>query len=118
MFLEKNGAKVSSVGPSQREIVPFSLVDNGLRWHVRAYDRKRSRFTDFVITRITNPAKAANTIVEDHELQSSDNQWNRIMELKIVAHPKLQHKETIELDYGMRDSVLDVNVRAAVAGYL
>lgn len=105
-------------GLSQREIVPFSLVNNGLRWHVRAFDRKRSRFTDFVITRITNPASATNEIVEEHELQSEDNQWNRIVELKIVAHPKLQHKETIELDYGMENSVLNVNVRAAVAGYL
>lgn len=105
-------------GLSQREIVPFSLVDNGLRWHVRAYDRKRSRFTDFVITRITNPTKAASDAVGDHEIQSSDNQWNRIVELKIVAHPKLPHKETIELDYGMHDGVLNLNVRAAVAGYL
>jgi len=105
-------------GLSQREIVPFSLVDNGLRWHVRAYDRKRARFTDFVITRITNPAKTENAAVGEHELQSADNQWNRIVELKIVAHPKLPHKETIELDYGMQDGVLNVNVRAAVAGYL
>lgn len=105
-------------GLSQREIVPFSLVDNGLRWHVRAYDRKRSRFTDFVITRITNPTKAVSDAVGDHEIQSADNQWNRIVELKIVAHPKLPHKETIELDYGMQDGVLNVNVRAAVAGYL
>ena len=41
-----------SSGLSQREIVPFALVDNGLRWHVRAFDRKRARFTDFVINRI------------------------------------------------------------------
>ncbi len=105
-------------GLSHREIVPFSLVDNGLRWHVRAYDRKRNRFTDFVITRITNPIAALNDLVEEHEQQSSDNHWNRIVELKIVAHPKLKHKETIQLDYGMVDGLLNVNVRAAVAGYL
>ena len=28
-----------SSGLSQRDIVPFALVDNGLRWHVRAFDR-------------------------------------------------------------------------------
>jgi hypothetical protein len=27
-------------GRSEREIVPFALIDNGLRWHVRAFDRK------------------------------------------------------------------------------
>ena len=42
-------------GLSSREIVPFALVDNGLRWHMRAYDRKRQLFTDFVITRIADP---------------------------------------------------------------
>ena len=29
-----------SSGRTEREIVPFALIDNGLRWHVRAFDRK------------------------------------------------------------------------------
>lgn len=107
-----------SSGFTKREIIPFSLVDNGLRWHVRAYDRRRSRFTDFVITRITNPKVLADVVVEEQEQQQADIQWNRIVELKIVAHPLLEHKETIEADYGMIDGILDINVRAAVAGYL
>ena len=39
-------------GPAKRVIVPVALADNGLRWHVRAYDRQRKRFSDFVLTRI------------------------------------------------------------------
>ena len=35
-------------GKTQRVIVPFALVDTGLRWHVRAYDRKRNGFRDFL----------------------------------------------------------------------
>ena len=107
-----------SSGFTTREIIPFSLVDNGLRWHIRAYDRKRSRFTDFVITRITNPKLLPNSQLGDHELSSNDNQWNRIVELKIVAHPRLSFKETVEADYGMENGVLELNIRAAVAGYL
>ncbi|MEY8198913.1 MAG: WYL domain-containing protein [Colwellia sp.] len=107
-----------SSGLTKRDIVPFSLVDNGLRWHVRAYDRRRGRFTDFVITRITNPALLSESVVEEHEQKMADNQWNRIVELEVVAHPTLDHKETIEADYGMIDQVLEINVRAAVAGYL
>lgn len=107
-----------SSGLSEREIVPFALVDNGLRWHIRAYDRRRNRFSDFVITRITNPQILGDSPIEEHELKHTDIQWNRIVELKIVAHPRLEYKETIETDYGMTDGVLDVNVRAAVAGYL
>ena len=107
-----------SSGLSEREIVPFALVDNGLRWHIRAYDRRRNRFSDFVITRITNPHILVDSAIEEQELKQADNQWNRIVELKIVAHPRLKYKETIETDYGMAGSVLDMNVRAAVAGYL
>ena len=38
--------------------------------------------------------------------------------MNLVAHPKLSHPETIEMDYSMKDGVLKVNVRAAVAGYV
>ena len=44
-----------SSGCTERVIVPFALIDNGLRWHVRAFDRKSQEFRDFVITRIKNP---------------------------------------------------------------
>jgi hypothetical protein len=106
-----------SSGRTTREIVPFVLVDNGLRWHVRAYDRKQSRFSDFVITRIVDPAIIDGT-VEEHETRESDIQWNRIVELEIVPHPNLKHPKTIETDYAMENGVLNVNVRAAVAGYV
>lgn len=105
-------------GLTEREIVPFCLVDNGLRWHVRGYDRRREQFMDFVITRIATPKDILNFEPSEHELRENDIQWNRIVELKIVAHPQLTHKETIEIDYGMTNGVLDVKVRAAVAGYL
>lgn len=44
-----------SSGCTKREIVPFALIDNGLRWHVRAFDRHTQEFRDFVITRIKCP---------------------------------------------------------------
>ena len=104
-------------GLSSREIVPFALVDNGLRWHVRAFDRKRQIFTDFVITRIASP-KIIKGEPEEREIREADIQWNRIVEMELVAHPKLPNRETIEMDYAMQDGVLKVNVRAAVAGYV
>lgn len=107
-----------SSGFTRREIIPFSLVDNGLRWHIRAYDRRREQFSDFVITRITKPVLMAQSPIEEHEFSAADIQWNRIVELEIVAHPRLDFKETIEVDYGMVCGVLHINIRAAVAGYL
>lgn len=106
-----------SSGSSTREIVPFAIVDSGLRWHVRAYDRKRSRFTDFVINRIEKPV-IIKSPVHEHESKEADNQWNRIVELEIIPHPNLEHPETIARDYDMSDGILDINVRAVVAGYL
>ncbi len=105
-----------SSGKTTREIVPFVLVDNGLRWHIRSYDRKQSRFSDFVVTRISNPMIIDSPIGE-HETRESDIQWNRILELELVPHPNLKHPETIEADYAMKNGVLNVKVRAAVAGY-
>lgn len=106
-----------SSGLSQREIVPFALVDNGLRWHVRAFDRKRERFTDFVINRIAKP-KLLNTEITKPETKEGDIQWNRIVEMHIVPHPNLKHPETIETEYGMVNGMLKIQVRAAVAGYV
>ena len=114
-----------SSGGSIREIVPFALVDNGLRWHIRAYDRKQSRFTDFVVNRMENP-QIINSLIQEHESKEADIQWNRIVELEIVPHPALMHPEAIAMDYGMQEDMqgnsknkqLNINVRAAVAGYL
>lgn len=106
-----------SSGESQREIVPFTLVNNGLRWHIRGYDRKRERFGDFVLTRFTK-ARISSQDPTGHELKDHDDQWNRVVELDLVPHPKHRHKKAIELDYQMKEGLLKVKVRAAVAGYL
>ena len=104
-------------GLSEREIAPFVLVDNGLRWHVRAFDRNRQDFIDFVVTRIADPVMVDDK-PKEHESSEDDIQWNRIVEMNLVPHPNRPHPETIEMDYAMRDGGLKVNVRAAVAGYV
>jgi len=107
-----------SSGFSTREIAPFALVNDGLRWHVRAYDRKRSKFLDFVITRIPRSQLIEDGQVLPHEQPSADIQWNRIVELDLVPHPNQEYPEIIENDYGMTDGVLHLKMRAAVAGYV
>jgi predicted DNA-binding transcriptional regulator YafY len=106
-----------SSGASERVIVPFALVDTGLRWHVRAFDRKSEEFRDFVITRIQNP-----TALDDepmvHELMDADIQWTRIVELDLVPHPSISRPEIVQMDYAMQDGALRIRVRAAVAGYM
>lgn len=105
-------------GFSTREIAPFALVNDGLRWHVRAFDRKRQEFLDFVITRVLRSQLIENSQVLPQEQSTADIQWNRIVELDLVPHPKEEHPEIIENDYGMTDGVLRLKLRAAVAGYV
>ncbi len=107
-----------SSGESSREIVPHTLVDNGLRWHVRAFDRKSGEFRDFVLTRIKSANLLSNAELVDSEKQQQDRQWNRFVELQLVPHPRITHREAIELDYGMTDGVITLEIRAATAGYL
>jgi hypothetical protein len=107
-----------SSGGVERVIVPFALVDTGLRWHVRAFDRKSCEFRDFVITRMENPVILDFEEVKDHECTESDIQWTRIVELELVPHPRLSRPEIVQMDYGMSDGAIKLRVRAAVAGYM
>ena len=110
-----------SSGSAAREFVPHNIVDNGLRWHVRGFDRKTQSFRDFVITRITKVdllTADAKTVMDNETIQH-DHQWSRMMPLQIVPHPhNVNFPTAIELDFGMDNGVLEVNVRAAMAGYL
>ena len=106
-----------SSGESERVIVPFALVDTGLRWHVRAFDRKSEEFRDFVITRIEAPV-LLDEEPQAHERPDNDIQWTRILELDFVPHPNLARPEIIKMDYGMTDGSIRMRVRAAVAGYM
>ena len=104
-------------GRTDRQIVPHALVDNGQRWHVRAYDRANARFSDFVITRISKAVVSDGSDAVDHERPEADEQWNRMVELSLIPHPRLKHKSAVEADYGMRSGALVVKCRAALAGY-
>ncbi|KRB85098.1 helix-turn-helix transcriptional regulator [Noviherbaspirillum sp. Root189] len=105
-------------GQSEREIIPFALLDTGLRWHVRAFDRKSNEFRDFVLTRIQDPFVMKGDLVAPHERSDQDIQWTRIVELELVPHPDQPRPEITLLDYGMPEGVLPLKLRAATAGYV
>jgi hypothetical protein len=113
-----------SSGETTRDIVPHTLVDNGLRWYVRAFDRKHgsseapNKFRDFVLTCIKAAVVLEESTPSAAELKTQDREWNRFVELELVPHPRIKHSEAIELDYGMTGGVLKVEIRAATAGYL
>ncbi|GAA0287149.1 WYL domain-containing protein [Psychrosphaera haliotis] len=107
-----------SSGSNSRDIVPHSIIDNGLRWHVRAYDRKSEGFRDFVLTRITK-VTVKSGLTKAHENKEQDKDWNTFTSLELVPHPKnIQHPTAIALDYGMVDGSMTVKARVALTGYL
>ena len=107
----------NSSGASEREIVPFALASNGVRWHVRAFDRKRKVFTDFVLTRIGMAEVLENNFPQAIEKRENDIQWSRIIELELKVHPNVKRPEVIAMDYDMVDGIMKVKVRASDAGY-
>lgn len=109
-------------GPVEREIVPHALVDSGLRWHVRAYDRTKGEFRDLVLTRMDQVTALVsgntNSGVKVCEQQGSDTQWLQMVDLKLVPHPAHQHPASVERDFGITQGMLKVQVRAAMAGHV
>ncbi|NOU14062.1 MAG: WYL domain-containing protein [Methylococcaceae bacterium] len=105
-------------GLSERIVVPGALVDSGLRWHARVYDRNSQEFRDLVITRMENPVLLDGVDIDSHEQIDKDIQWNRIVTLELVPHPNQPRPEIVARDFGMKDNRLVLNVRAAIAGYV
>lgn len=106
-----------SSGQTVRAILPHSMVNNGHRWHIRAYDRKSNSFRDFVSTRFTE-VTAMTGAIHVHESSAYDQQWQKIVELCLVPHPAIRSPRAIELDYGMQDGCVKLKLRAAVAAYV
>ncbi|EPJ46831.1 MAG: hypothetical protein OFPII_17600 [Osedax symbiont Rs1] len=106
-----------SSGAGERQLVPHALVNNGHRWHVRAFDRKSAQFRDFVCRRFLKISLIDEPISTVEE-QGCDQQWQSILPLQIIPHPNIAHSAAIELDYAMLDGMLELPVRAAIVGYL
>lgn len=105
-------------GASERVIAPHALVDSGLRWHARVFDRNSNEFRDLVISRIESAEPVVESEVFAEESAVEDEQWNRTLALELIPHPRQQRPEIVARDFGMRRGELTVNIRAAVAGYV
>lgn len=106
-------------GCTERELVPLGMVDIGIRWHVRAFDRRRHQFRDFVLTRMHEPTLLEDSPVQREETAEHDVQWSRIIELELLPHPAHPRPEVVRMDYNIPpDGVLRIRVRAANAGYM
>lgn len=103
---------------SEREIVPHAIVDTGLRWHIRAWDRNNSEFRDFVVNRISEAFILSSKPLEN-ELQTFDSAWMENVTLRLVPHPKREDiRALLVQEYSMKNEALLVECKNAVAAYL
>lgn len=103
-------------GLSVKTLAPLALADTGLRWHLRAFDVEKKRFSDFVLTRISK-AKSLGEVIPENQMIQSDTQWARVVHLELVPHPGVMQTAAIEADYGMTDGMLRLDLRAPLVGY-
>ena len=101
----------------ERILEPHTLVDTGLRWHMRAYQEASYDFRDFVLSRISE-AECLDAPAESN-LQYDDD-WVEYVNLRLAPHAGLDapQRTSLLLDYGASDEVIEINVRRALLGYL
>jgi len=104
-------------GGAERVLEPHTLVNTGLRWHVRAYSEDTCDFRDFVLSRIVE-AHCLDTPAESGE--QYDDDWVESVSLVLAPHAGLDadRRESLLLDYGASGAVIEVNVRRALLGYV
>ena len=100
-----------------RIIEPHTLVDTGLRWHVRAYDEEHYDFRDFVLSRFVE-AECLNEPAESSI--DYDEDWVEMLSLQLAPHAGLDEirRESLLLDYGATGEVIEIEVRRALIGYV
>lgn len=104
----------ASSGRSRRQIVPVAFADNLLRWHLRAFDRKRQDYVDFVFERIFEVHETQDKSVGDYEHPRNDKQWHTFIELNLKVHP---HNVVDSQSFGKGKESNSIRIRAALAGY-
>ena len=101
---------------ADRVVIPHAIFDDGLRIYIRVFDRKRNKFLDFSASRVVN-AKLLEEEPKESEMKKNDDEWNKIIDLSLVPHPKIDHKEVVEYEYKMIREKLKVSIRSSLAGY-
>ena len=100
-----------------RVLEPHTLVNTGLRWHVRAYSEDTCDFRDFVLSRIVE-AECLNIPAESGA--QYDDDWEETVGVRLAPHAGLDaaRRERLLLDYGANGEDIEVNVRRALLGYV
>lgn len=100
-----------------RILEPHSLVNTGLRWHIRAYSEDTYDFRDFVLSRFVDARKLDNAAESSMQY---DDDWTEIVTLQLTPHPRLepQKRMSLMIDYRGENDIIRLPVRRALIGYV
>ncbi|KMT64543.1 helix-turn-helix transcriptional regulator [Catenovulum maritimum] len=118
--LKVNYLSLKSDEFTTRVIQPHTIVFDGLRWHVRAYDEKNQTFLDLNLSRFSAPINTEQTFEYKRKTKQDDYDWQHQVELILVPDPRLSsiQKSCIETEFKMQNGELRINCRAALVKYL
>jgi len=100
-------------GKADRILSPMALVHDGLRWHIRCYDHKHNEFRDYNLARFN----AVNELGASEITLDDDKAWSTEVTIKLVPHPKIEHPETVRLDYDIEGDAKHVVLRLCLVPY-
>ena len=102
--------------PKPRWISPHSLAFDGFRWHARAWCHTRGGFVDFLLARILEIGETKESEIDPE----TDTAWKREITLRFEPHPDLKGgaRKVVELDFGMKDGVVEITTRVCLTYYL
>ncbi|WP_321968088.1 WYL domain-containing protein [Burkholderia cepacia] len=108
---------LSSAGPTAvwRRITPHAFASDGFRWHMRAFCHRDNRFKDFLLSR----CRGARDEQASGADAADDKLWHTNFAVELVPNPRLTEWEqkAIELDYGMFNGRVVLQVRMAMLYY-
>lgn len=108
--LDISYASFTSPEDGDRIISPHTIVNDGARWHVRAWCEKNQDFRDFVLSRIQ---EIHGTEGPAEKTASEDEGWNHMLTVTIEPDMRLTEaqQKLVALDYGMTLSESGTYVR-------
>lgn len=115
VHIEYQSTSPENPDPIWRWITPHAFGFDGLRWHVRAFCHRDSRFKDFILGRcLAVGAQGAAALGAEQ-----DWQWQTFFEVVLHPNPALAdgQRRAVALDYNMIDGRIAIPVRFALLYY-
>ncbi|KAF7781255.1 hypothetical protein PRUB_b0412 [Pseudoalteromonas rubra] len=105
-------------GETERVIRPHTLINSGLRYHLRAYCEHAKGFRDFSLSRIVSASPEF--ISKAQKYKKDDEAWQQEVTLTIIPDPRLSEyaQQVIAHDFDMHNHQKQIKTNAALINYL